>query len=428
MITDLGDRSLYDAVSQCSRCGYCEQACPTYVRTGREGMSARGRNQIVRLLAEDKISDRASAWESLSTCLLCSACTTACPAHVPTAEIVLEGRRMLRGEPHPLVRMMTGWLVERPERFTEVLRWANRFKRWGLAALGAKSGLLRLAGLGALEEASLHVSEAPSVFLDEELKADKSLFVFRGARWAYFAACGINFVFPRVGRATISVLRATKGPGIYLENRCCGLLSYNYGNLDDARTLARDNIRRLEESDCPAESPLVGDCSSCVSHLKNYPQLFVEEPEWRERAEAFARRVKDAAELPGGVEESSSPDTVTYHDSCRALNGQGIGCEPREDMKRCVGFKELPKANVCCGGAGAFAFVHPEMSEELLIEKTGNIASTHAKTVVTTSTSCLIQLARGLKKYYPECEVLHLSEWRAARLPDATIQENNDGP
>src|SRR5437762_4790694 len=95
LITDLGERSTYDAASQCSRCGYCEQACPTYVATGRESQSARGRNQLVRLMLEGKLKDPAAAEEALSTCLLCGACASACYAHVPTADIVLEGRRML---------------------------------------------------------------------------------------------------------------------------------------------------------------------------------------------------------------------------------------------------------------------------------------------------------------------------------------------
>src|SRR3989338_11005731 len=98
LITDLGERSTYDAASRCGRCGYCEQACPTYVATGQESKSGRGRNQLVRLMLEGKLKDPSEAGEALSTCLLCGACSTACYAHVPTADIVLEGRRMLRGK------------------------------------------------------------------------------------------------------------------------------------------------------------------------------------------------------------------------------------------------------------------------------------------------------------------------------------------
>ena len=98
LLTDLGERTSYDAASQCSRCGYCEQACPTYVATGREAQSPRGRNQIVRLMLEGKLDDPAAAEEALSTCLLCGACVTACYAKVAVPDLVLEGRRALRGE------------------------------------------------------------------------------------------------------------------------------------------------------------------------------------------------------------------------------------------------------------------------------------------------------------------------------------------
>jgi len=98
LLTDLGERSVYDAAAQCSRCGYCEQACPTYVATGRESQSPRGRNQILRLMLEGSLDDPEAAREALSTCLLCGACTTACYAKVSVPDLVLEGRRALRGK------------------------------------------------------------------------------------------------------------------------------------------------------------------------------------------------------------------------------------------------------------------------------------------------------------------------------------------
>jgi glycolate oxidase iron-sulfur subunit len=418
--TDLGERSLYDAVSQCSRCGYCEQACPTYVHTGLESFSARGRNQLVRLLQEDKVKDPAALEAALSSCLLCGACTTVCPAKVPTADIVLEGRRHLRGTGHWLARRIHNLIMFRPQLFAGLLKAGYTLKRWGVAALVARSGLLHLLGLKGLAEATLHVDEAPSRLLFEELAEDSTLDPKEAASaaWAYFAPCGPNYVLPRVGLATLKVLKSTLGAGIRLENECCGLLSFNYGDVEQAREAAQVIIRRLEKSGLPASAPLVLDCSSCAAHLKAYPQMFLDDPRWKERAEAFAARVKDVAELipadaaPAGVVEG------TFHDACRAVNGQGIKEEPRGPMRRLCGegYREMQRADVCCGGAGAFAFTHAELSEEMLQAKTGDIAASGAKVVAATSTSCLLQLARGLKKYYPECRVAHLSELVAERV------------
>ncbi len=114
---------------------------------------------------------------------------------------------------------------------------------------------------------------------------------------------------------------------------------------------------------------------------------------------------------------------MTYHDSCRALNGQGLKDQPRRAVKAAAGenFCEMAGADVCCGGAGAFAFVHEELSDQILRRKVGNAAAAQARVVVTSSTSCLIQLARGLRKYYPDARVVHLSEYLLGAL------ENRNG-
>lgn len=408
--TDLGEKTSYDAASQCSRCGYCEQACPTYVATGREAFSARGRNQLVRLLLEKKLKDPQAAQEALSTCLLCGACSTACYAHVPTADIVLEGRRALSGGPHWLARALTRLLIDSPETFARLLKLANVFKRLGLSRLGRP--FLRLAGLAGLAEADAHVDEAPLEFLFEMLRR-------RAPRdepsWNYFAACGPNYLYPRVGLATVEALESFRGPGAFMDDGCCGLLCYNYGEVEDARVLARRQIERHEKA---GGKPVVVDCSSCAAFLKTYPQLFAAESDWKARAERFAEKVEDAVEaLAEAPVAEQAGQTATYHESCRACHGQGVRA-PEALLKRTCGegYHRLPESDVCCGGAGAFSFLNPELSDEVLRRKISGIAKTRAEVVLTSSTSCLIQLAHGLKKYYPQGRVMHLSEFVAARL------------
>ncbi|MBI4376793.1 MAG: (Fe-S)-binding protein [Elusimicrobia bacterium] len=403
--TDLGERSTYDAASQCSRCGYCEQACPTYVATGSELKSPRGRNQLVRLIWEGGLRDPAAAEQALSSCLLCGACSTACYAHVPTADIVLEGRRRIGA--HWLARR----LAAHPSWLPKALKAALWLKRLGLSRL-ARPFLKRL-GLKGLASADEHLAEAPSRFLCEELKERARPL---SPAWLYFAACGTHYLYPRVGRATVRLLEA-QGPGLCLDFRCCGLMAYNYGSLEDARKLARAVIEGSE----PFPAPVVADCSSCAAFLKKYPQLFLDDAPWRTRAEAFAARVRDSIEAVGST-EGLTPwrgGVVTYHDSCRACHGQGLA-GPRERLKAVCGgsWRELPESDVCCGGAGAFAFTQPELSDEVLRRKIGRIAALRASVVLTSSTSCLAQLAHGFKKYYPDATVRHLSEFLAERLPN----------
>ncbi|MBI3564798.1 MAG: (Fe-S)-binding protein [Elusimicrobia bacterium] len=420
LLTDLGERSDYDAAAQCSRCGYCEQACPTYVATGREAWSPRGRNQLVRQMLEGKLADPKDAEEALSTCLLCGACTTACYAKVPTIDIVLEGRRRIRGDGHWLVRAVSGLLLTSPATLRLLLKAGFLLKRLGLSRLARP--LLRLVGLPVLAEMDAHVDESPLRLLDDELPALRA--AGEGDTWRYFAPCGPRYLFPRVGAATWKALTDLKGKGRFMENSCCGLLAHNYGDLEQARALARANIEKAEAT---GDAPVVGDCSSCVAFLKSYPQLFLlpSDAEWRVRAERFAARVRDAVEVYGecsdAVPAAREGGVVTYHDSCRALNGQGLKDQPRRATRACAGdaYREMAGADACCGGAGAFAFVHGELSDEILRRKVGNAASVQAGTVVTSSTSCLIQLARGLKMYYHDARVLHISEYIAGAVEDS---------
>lgn len=417
LLTDLGERSTYDAVSQCSRCGYCEQACPTYVATGDESKSPRGRNQIVRLMLEGKLDDKKAAMEALSTCLACGACTTACYAKVPVADIVLEGRRMLRGETHWLIKMVSRLMIGSPRLFAVLLKIGFIFKKTGLSRLGRP--LLRAAGLPVLASMDEHTDEAPLRNLDDLTKKRPNP---ANPSYRYFAPCGPRYLYPKVGMATLAALDELKGKGAYLGNPCCGLLAYNYGELADARELAKKNIEHAEKN---GVEPIVGDCSSCVAHLKTYPQLFLkpEDASWRERAESFSKSVRDVVEIYGECAEKLPAGVVegvetTYHDSCRAINPQGIKDQPRLAAKRAAGasFCEMAGADACCGGAGAFGFVHEELSEQLLKTKIGNAAAVQAGLVLTSSTSCLIQLARGMRKYYPDAKALHLSEFVAGAL------------
>ena len=417
LLTDLGERSTEDAAAQCSRCGYCEQACPTYVATGREAQSPRGRNQIVRLMLEGKLDDPKAAEEALSTCLLCGACMTACYAKVAVPDIVLEGRRALRGRTHWLVRAVSCLMIASPRAVGSFLKIGYLLKRMGASALARP--LLRAIGLPVLAAMDEHVEEAPVRLLDEELAPLRR--AGEGDNWNYFAPCGPRYLYPRVGTATWKVLTKLKGPGRFMENSCCGLLANNYGDVEDARALARINIENAEKD---GEAPVVGDCSSCVAFLKTYPQLFLAPSDagWRERAERFSARVRDAIEVYGeaaaGLPRAPGEGTITYHDSCRALNGQGLKEQPRRAVRAAAGesFCEMGGADVCCGGAGAFAFVHEGLSDDILRRKVGGAAAAQARVVVTSSTSCLIQLARGLRKYYPDARVVHLSEYALGAL------------
>jgi glycolate oxidase iron-sulfur subunit len=418
LLTDLGERSVYDAVAQCNRCGYCETVCPTYMLTGRETISARGRNQFLRLLIEGKARDINSAEESFSTCLLCGACSSVCYAKVPTPDLVLEGRRSRDGYGRGFAaRLGVDLLLNRRIFFELLLKAGFLMKRMGLADLAGKLGFFDFIGMPAVGAAQ-GSSGAPLKFLREIFRKDPSLNP-KGKKeisWAYFAPCGPNYVFTEVGLATVALLKRFLGEGVFTNNFCCGLLAYNYGRITEARDFAIKNILRFEELRRSfGDFTVVGDCSSCVAFMKSYEQLFTEDKEWRPRAKAFAEAVKDILEvLPAEKVAGRAPAagaTVTYHDSCRACHGQGIRAEPRAVLKKLAGdaFVELPESDWCCGGAGAYAFTETALSDRIADRKIRNIASTRAGTVVVGGTSCLIQINSGLKEKYPSSKAVHYS-------------------
>ncbi|HCC48857.1 MAG TPA: hypothetical protein DEQ38_12185 [Elusimicrobia bacterium] len=422
LLTDLGERNLYDAAAQCNRCGYCETSCPTYMLTGRETISARGRNQFVRMLVEGRTKSPDAAAESFSTCLLCGACSSACYAKVPTPDIVLEGRRSLTGYgDNFFARAAVNTLLNAPRLFAFWLKLAYLAKLTGLPRLAAKMGLYDFIGMPGLAEAEGAVNKVPLRFASELLRRDPELGT-EGKKqlgWAYFAACGPNFLFTEVAQATVRILKKTSGPGIFVDNQCCGLMAHNYGRLDDAREFARRNILRYEELKAEhGDFPVIADCASCTAFMKGYEQLFTGDADWRPRAKAFAAAVKDILEfIPAEKAGRADPaalaaaGTVTYHDSCRACHGQGIRQEPRAVLHKLAGknFRELPESDWCCGGAGAFAFTQPELSNKVLDRKLRNIASVQAGTVVVGATSCLAQINAGLRAAYPSARAVHYS-------------------
>jgi glycolate oxidase iron-sulfur subunit len=422
LLTDLGERNLYDAAVQCNRCGYCETSCPTYMLTGRETLSARGRNQFLRLLIEGRAKNPADAEESLSTCLLCGACSSACYAKVPTPDIVLEGRRALTGYgDNFFARAAVNTLLNAPRLFAFWLKLAYLAKKTGLPRLAAKMGLYDFIGMPGLAEAEGSVNAVPLRFASELLGRDPELMPEGKdkAAWAYFAACGPNYLFTDVALATVRALKRTSGEGVFIQNQCCGLLAHNYGRLEDAREFARRNIVIYEELKARlGDFAVIADCSSCAAFMKDYEQLFTGDEAWRPRAKAFAGAVRDILEFippekagaanPAGLQKAG---TVTYHDSCRACHGQGIRREPREVLRQLAGarYRELPESDWCCGGAGAYAFTQPELSAKVLDRKLRNIASIQADTVVVGGTSCLIQIGAGLKAAYPSARAVHYS-------------------
>ncbi|MBW2412366.1 MAG: (Fe-S)-binding protein, partial [Deltaproteobacteria bacterium] len=229
----------------------------------------------------------------------------------------------------------------------------------------------------------------------------------------YFVGCGVDIISQDAGTATLKLLRKLVKTVHILDNCCCGLPAWSYGDIEAAQKLAGKNLDILSSQKLDL---IVTDCSSCASFLKKYPEIFPSD----DKRHALAQQVSDkaldivqwlfSADLPEFAPDR--PVTVTYHDPCHASRGQGLSNEPREIIKKLPGvvYVELPEANWCCGGAGSYALSHYELSRKVLDRKMNNVSQTGADLLVTSCPACMIQLSYGVRKHGLRTKVCHISE------------------
>jgi glycolate oxidase iron-sulfur subunit len=426
-----------DIVASCNRCGFCTSYCPTYVATGKEGHSPRGRNQAFRALLEGKLTDPAQASEIFDTCLLCGECTSVCFSEVPTAQLMMHARHLVNrahGVPKGLSFILDR-ILPNPRLLSWLLKAAFLGKRLGLSWALRRTGLLARFSpeLAAADEM---VDKAPVRFLmDTSLAQKRSVDVQRhealrvgqggataGSKVqrptiAYFPACGTQYLRPGVGQATLRLFERLKINYVVADTVCCGLPAASYGVMEKVHSFAQTNIAKF---DFGQYESIVVDDSSCTAHLKEYSRLLQSVPAWLPRAHDTSQKVRELSTffLQKGMAEELKKAAwrggpVAYHDPCKAQYAQGVTQPPRQLLGsiRGLDLKPINDADQCCGGGGTYAFAHADLSREVLKSKVKNIMASGCKTLVTSSASCLTQMAFGLRQAGSKIEVLHLSEF-----------------
>lgn len=409
------DRDLIDLqekIQRCNRCGFCQDACPTYKVTGNEFDVARGRHRLARLMVEGKYGwgDEGEINRHLGSCLLCKACEEACPSGVATEEIITRARGKInaaRGMP-PFQRLMYRGLLSHNRRLALGSRLLRFYQRSGIRQVVRGSGILRLLrGIGNMEDI---IPALPATPLRQQLQV---LGVEAAAplhRVAYFPGCAINFLYIDIGRASVDVLQKNgcrvEVPGTV----CCGGPHRSAGDFDEFKRLARKNIEAFIMLDVEV---FITDCATCGSVLKEYGNLLRDDPAYRDKALDFSSRVRDInqylLEIGFSRRLGPLPVKVSYHDPCHLNRSQKIKSAPRLIMKSIPGLElvEMQYADMCCGGAGAYGITHPDISEKILNLKIESFKSTGANFLVTSCPSCSMQLDYGLKKHGLKAPTLH---------------------
>jgi len=383
-----------EGLDKCVHCGFCLQACPTYVTLDDENDSPRGRLLIMRSLLEGTIatSDE-KARQHLDQCLGCRACETACPSGVPYGHL-LEATRATLTERHPLpwyARVLLG--VFRHRRLLGIALALSRIFRWTKIPSLLARVLPNRLGFPLDMLASTAPRFRPEYEAPEPSAARES--------YALLEGCVMRGLYAHTHAAT----RRTLAVNGYHEvgaagQECCGALHAHAGNLDAARDLARRNIAAFERT---GADHVVSNAAGCGAMLREYGHLLADDPAWAARAAALSARARDVSELlaaAGPVEGGALPLSVTYDAPCHLLHAQRISAPPLKVLAAIPALRLAPltEAEYCCGAAGIYNLLEPAVSDAVLRPKLGHIATTGADFVATGNPGCLMQIGAGLRR------------------------------
>ena len=408
------DKPTWELYSTCIHCGLCLQQCPTYRVLGTEMDSPRGRIYQVLLADEGRLPVAESFTTHIDRCLGCLACQTACPSGVQYGKIVERARTQIEQQyRRPLLaRLVRGFAFSLLMDYKKLSRWSKRLRRYqrsGLSRFVRKSGLLRLLGIEEMERL------APAISEDFSFHSFKMLHPADGerrGRVALLAGCVGSVAFDGLNQATIRVLRAN-GYDVVLPQwqGCCGALSAHAGRREEARRLARHNVRAFLKEEYDA---IVTNSAGCGSMMKEYADLLSEDED-QKAVRKFVAKVRDVTEFLAEV--GMRPPRIglegkaTYQDPCHLAHAQKIRSAPRELLKQVgVELVEMEHADYCCGSAGSYNVTQHELSMQILDAKMKDVAATAAPIVITANTGCMLQLRAGARRSGQKLEVKHVIE------------------
>src|SRR5262245_40821318 len=369
----------------CVHCGLCLSFCPTYVELGTEMDSPRGRIATMRSLHEGRFELDAEVVRHLDLCLGCRACETACPSGVHYGELI-EGAR-------PFIEQhYTRPLPERLKRRAINTLFPNplgvRFFSF-LLRTGAALGLGRLARSPKLPQQLRYwlglLPDKGTVSSATLLERYPALGEKRHTV-ALLSGCVMPALFGATNQGTVKVLRHNGCEVLVPRNQgCCGALLLHNGEKTAALDLARRNIEVFSKLELDA---LIINAAGCGAMMKEYGELFKDDPVYHDRAERLAAKMKDVAEFLGSLSLKAPTREirakVTYHDACHLAHGQGVREQPRALLRSIPGLQltELQASDWCCGSDGTYNLTEPEMARRLLNRKGDNIQTTEANLVV----------------------------------------------
>jgi glycolate dehydrogenase iron-sulfur subunit len=411
-----------ELIDKCVHCGFCLPVCPTYVLWHEEMDSPRGRIYLMKMVADGTANINQTWVNHFDACLGCMACVTACPSGVEYGKLIEATRaqierRYTRPAAVKRFRRLLFSIFPHPDRLRALLLPLRLYQKAGLQSL------VRRAGIPKLFPARFRAMEAllPQVPAQETLPELIPAQGERRRRVGLLLGCVQRVLFPQVNAATARVL-AAEGCEVVAPKAqpCCGALLVHAGEEEQAVHLARQTIDAFEKAQVDA---VIINAAGCGSNVKEYGHLLRDDPEYAERAKAFAAKCRDVSEFLAELEPRATchglPLRVAYHDACHLQHAQGVRLQPRTVLGRIPQLEvlEIPEAAICCGSAGIYNLVQPEAATELGDRKASHIAALEADIVVSANPGCLLQLQSALARAGRKLPVRHFIE-----LLDASIR------
>ncbi len=418
-------------VDDCVHCGFCLPACPTYLLWGREADSPRGRIYLMKAELEGRSPDPDTFRRHIDACLGCMACVTACPSGVQYGQLIEHTRPIVerqgaRPSADRFFRFVIFALFPYPGRLKWVAGVLRIAQRLGIQRALRASGLIALlpARLAALERL------APPPPRDSgSLPSTVRAVGPPRRRVGLLLGCVQRVFFPDVNHATARVLSA-EGCDVVVppSQQCCGALWLHAGYIEEARAAARRLIDAFDApghaADSSALDQVVINAAGCGSAMKEYGELLKDDPEYADRARAFATRCVDVSEFLAELEPRAPrhalPRRVSYHDACHLNHAQRVKTPPRQLLRAIPGLelREIDEPDVCCGSAGVYSLLEPAAGAALRDRKVAHVRDTSCDVLVSSNPGCLLQIASGLS-VGDEIKTLHIVE-----LLDASIRND----
>ncbi len=385
-----------EVIKSCVHCGFCLPTCPTYLETGSELDSPRGRIYLMKSVLEEQIPLDQEVVEHIDRCLGCLACVTACPSGVQYNELIDNFRPKLEAEyaREPMDRASRLMLMQ-------VLPYTRRFRA---AILLGKFGKPFAPVLPKPMKAMLSLLPHATLPTPQPIPTFTPAQGTRRARVALLTGCVQPVLAPDINLATIRVL-ARNGVEVIAPagQGCCGALAQHIGQKVAAQNFARHTLDTFP-TDVDA---VLTNAAGCGSTFKEYRHLLADDPA-AEAAQKFSERAQDVSQFladlglvespPALKHRGERPVRVAYHDACHLAHAQGIRTQPRQLLASIPNLEllEIPEADICCGSAGVYNITQPEMAGQLLARKVENILSMGADGVATGNIGCMTQIGRGL--------------------------------